>query len=146
MMRLTALLLSLVVCLAGCDQKEAGQEGKVVNKQADQQEKVARKQADQEEKAVEAPADQEEKAVNAILKLGGMVKRDENLPGEPVVGISLSKTKVTDSDLKDLKELRGLQELYLGDTQITDAGLKNLKELNGLMALTSAAPRSRTPA
>ncbi len=94
-MRVIALLLSLAVCLAGCDQKQA---------------------------------DPEEKVVNAILKLGGTVERDEKLPGRPVVEVHLEGPKVTDSDLKNLKELKGLQELWLSYTQITDAGLKDLKQ------------------
>jgi uncharacterized protein YceK len=47
-------------------------------------------------------ADREEGAVNAFLKLGGRVARDEKLPGRPVARIDLSRTKVMDSDLKDL--------------------------------------------
>ncbi|MCX5669841.1 MAG: hypothetical protein NTU94_00770, partial [Planctomycetota bacterium] len=77
----------------------------------------------------------EEKAVNAILKLGGEVTRDEKLPGRPIVEVYLISTPVTDSDLKDLKELKGLQELVLTSTRITDAGLKDLKELNDLQRL-----------
>jgi hypothetical protein len=81
------------------------------------------------------PAAQEEKAVNAILKLGGKVHRFETLPGRPVVYVALSSTKVTDSDLKELKELKALKDLDLSYTQITDAGLKELKELKGLQTL-----------
>jgi len=80
-------------------------------------------------------AGREERAVSAIIKLGGGVTRDAKLPGRPVVGVDLRDTKVTDSDLKDLKELRGLQVLDLSDNKITDAGLKNLKELKGLRTL-----------
>jgi len=106
MMRQITLLLLLAVCLAGCGQKQAVREEKVVKKQADQ----------------------EEEAVSAILKLGGKVERDETLPGRPIVEVDLSKTKVTDSDLKDLKELKDLQRLNLSGTHITDAGLKDLKQ------------------
>jgi hypothetical protein len=82
-------------------------------------------------------AEQEEKAVNAILKLGGKVARDESLPGRPVVVVYFypSQPQMTDAGLKELKELKGLQRLYLGGTQITDAGLKELKELKGLQGL-----------
>ncbi|MCX5654840.1 MAG: hypothetical protein NTY65_09365 [Planctomycetota bacterium] len=124
MMRLIALLLSLAVCLAGCGQTQAVRE-----------EKAVKKQAGQEEKAVEKQAGQEGDAVSAILKLGGKVERDEALPGRPIVEVDLSKTKVTDADLKGMKELKGLQRLLLGDTTITDAGLKDLKELKGLKNL-----------
>ena len=81
------------------------------------------------------PADQEEKAVNAILQLGGRVTRDENLPGRPVVKVDLGLPRITDAGLKDLKELKGLRELWLDSTKITDAGLKELKELKELERL-----------
>ena len=77
----------------------------------------------------------EERAVNAILKLDGKVTRDETLPGRPVVLVDLCGTQITDVGLKDLKELKGLQTLWLHDTQITDTGLKELKELKGLQEL-----------
>jgi hypothetical protein len=77
----------------------------------------------------------EDKAVSAILNLGGRVTRDEELPGRPVAGIDLMGTKVTDSDLKDLKNLKGLRGLGLRGTKITDAGLKDLRELKGLQLL-----------
>ena len=76
----------------------------------------------------QSQAVREEKAVSAILKLGGEVFRDEKLPGRPVYGVDLRNTKVMDADLKNLKELKGLQELWLNDTQITDTGLKELKQ------------------
>jgi len=77
----------------------------------------------------------EERAVNAILQLRGEVTRDEELPGRPIVAVHLVRTKVTDSDLKDLKEFKGLRNLSLNETRITDAGLKDLKELKGLQKL-----------
>ena len=107
MTRHIVLLLPLVVCLSGCSQNQ-----------------VARDQSAGEDKAVQS-----------IEAVGGRVARDEKLPGRPVVAVDLGDTNVTDSDLKDLKELKGLQDLDLGFTQITDAGLKNLKELKGLQSL-----------
>ena len=77
----------------------------------------------------------EKRAVNAILNSGGHVTRDENLPGRPVVFVFFYDSKVTDADLKALKELKGLKELRLWATQITDAGLEALKELTGLRVL-----------
>jgi hypothetical protein len=55
--------------------------------------------------------------------LGGKEQRDGELPGQPIVDVSLRDTKATDSDLKELKCLRWLE---LVNTQITDAGLKDL--------------------
>ena len=78
------------------------------------------------------PATPEDKAVSAILKLGGAVVRDEKLPGQPVVQVQLFHKPFTDSDLKYLKELKGLQMLNLEGTRITDAGLKDLRQLKDL--------------
>ena len=83
----------------------------------------------------QSQAVREERAVNAVLKLGGDMTRDEELPGRPVVIVRLHGPKVTNASLKDLKELKGLQLLDLGHTQITDAGLKDLKELKHLQQL-----------
>ena len=85
------------------------------------------------------PASPEEKAVSAVLKLGGRVVRDEKLPGRPVIAVYLDH--VTDSDLKDLKELKGLRMLGLSYTKITDAGLKDLKELRNLQTLNLGGTR-----
>jgi hypothetical protein len=82
------------------------------------------------------PADEaEEKAVRAIEQLGGRITRDDKAEGPPVVRVDLSKTQVTDAELKELQELKGLQDLALVGTQVTDAGLKELKDLKGLQTL-----------
>ena len=70
----------------------------------------------------QSQAVREEKAVSAILKLGGQVVRDEKLPGWPVVFINMSSLTVTDADLKELKELKGLREFNLVATKIKDHG------------------------
>jgi len=106
MTRYFALLLPLVVCLSGCGQPAARQ-----------------------------ASGQEDKAVQSIEALGGRVYRDEKLPGRPVVEVYLGDTKITDPDLKVLKELKGLKIIDLTNTRITDAGLENLKELQGLQTL-----------
>ena len=80
----------------------------------------------------QGPSAREEKAVQAIEVLGGLVTRDETLPGRPVVEVDLSRTPITDASLEQLKELKDLRELRLSETPITDAGLKNLKEFKGL--------------
>src|SRR5207253_160541 len=73
-------------------------------------------------------------AIEAIKKLGGRVEVDAKRPGQPVVGVDLDNTKVTDAGLKVLKELKSLQFLDLGD-KVTDAGLKELRELKNLQTL-----------
>jgi uncharacterized protein YceK len=99
MIRHFALLLPVIACLSGCGQPAARQ-----------------------------PSGQEEKAVNAIEALGGKVKRDDKLPGRPVVEVDLGGTKVTDTGLKDLKELKNLKFLCLAGTKISSAGLKDLQQ------------------
>jgi hypothetical protein len=76
-------------------------------------------------------------AVNAMEKLGGMVDWENNKPGNPVVGVRFffGSSKVTDADLKGLKEFKSLQHLELSGNQVTDAGLRELKELKSLQQL-----------
>ncbi|MCH8921945.1 MAG: hypothetical protein IIA67_02215 [Planctomycetes bacterium] len=49
-----------------------------------------------------------------------------------VTVVNLYETKVTDADLKYLKELTYLVELNLSDTNVTDAGMKPISQLNRL--------------
>src|SRR5262249_4535489 len=74
-------------------------------------------------------------AVKLVEKLGGIVTVDAKQPGKPVVGVDLERTKVTDADLKELKQLKHLQWLILYGNNVTDAGLKELKELKNLRLL-----------
>jgi internalin A len=74
-------------------------------------------------------------AVKAVEKLGGRVIVDTKRPGKPVVGVDLDRTKVTDADLKELKELKSLRKLDLTGTKVTDAGVKELKVLKSLEVL-----------
>jgi Leucine-rich repeat (LRR) protein len=52
-----------------------------------------------------------------------------------VTSLSLSESKVTDAGLKELKNLKNIQEFDLWDTQLTDEGLKELKDLTNLKVL-----------
>jgi hypothetical protein len=52
-----------------------------------------------------------------------------------VIFLHFDGTKVTDADLKHLKDLPQIRLLGLGKTQITDAGLANLKGLSQLQWL-----------
>src|SRR5262245_20180551 len=98
-------------------------------------------------------------AVKVIEKLGGKVKRPDKRPDNPVIGVDLERskgtdadlqelkqvqslqtlnlkvTKITDAELRGLKEVKSLQELWLDETKVTDAGLKELKELKSLQRL-----------
>jgi len=62
--------------------------------------------------------DSKEEAIGAIKELGGDVAFDEKNPGEPV-SVDFTFTKVTDSGLRQLKEMTNLQTLYLVDTRWT---------------------------
>jgi thiol-disulfide isomerase/thioredoxin len=75
----------------------------------------------------------ERAAVRAVEALGGKVSQEGE--GESTITVDLSGTRVTDAELKKLKELKGLQTLYLDGARVTDAGLKELKELKGLRKL-----------
>jgi internalin A len=83
----------------------------------------------------------ENQAVKAIEKLGGGVARDKMVKGRPVFAVVLAFTKVTDADLKCLKDIPGLKALHLISTKVTDAGLREVKDLKGLeeLNLTSTA-------
>ncbi|HKB35053.1 MAG TPA: alpha/beta hydrolase fold domain-containing protein [Gemmataceae bacterium] len=85
--------------------------------------------------AVAAKAD-EAAVVRMVERLGGFVTRDAKRPGKPVVGVNLEFTKVTDTGLKELKELKHLQTLNLDHTEVTDAGLTHLKGLPQLRTLS----------
>jgi internalin A len=74
-------------------------------------------------------------AVKALEKLGANLIVDTSRSGKPVVNVMLSGKMITDTSLKDLKELKSLKWLTLSDTQITDAGLKELKQLKDLQTL-----------
>ena len=82
-----------------------------------------------------APAradDAEDKAAAFVEKLGGSVTRDEKRPGNPVVRVNLSQSKVTDADLRFLAPLQSVTSLDLSLTGISDAGLKELAALPNL--------------
>jgi beta-lactamase regulating signal transducer with metallopeptidase domain/Leucine-rich repeat (LRR) protein len=84
--------------------------------------------------AIESSADQA-KTIAEIKKLGGKVTVDEKSPGKPVIGVDLRATKVTDSGLERLKDLRQLQSILLQSPKVTDAGMEHLKGLSQLRQL-----------
>ncbi len=74
-----------------------------------------------------APRDDPDPA-KRVEQLGGTIARDDTQPGKPVIEVNLALKKVTDADLKELKELKQLTTLNLGSTKVTDAGVKELQE------------------
>ena len=73
--------------------------------------------------------EKEDKAVKAIEKLGAVITRG---PNGQIESIDFRGTPVADADLKNLKDISGLQTIYLGRTKITDAGLEHLKAVKSL--------------
>src|SRR4051812_29653768 len=72
-------------------------------------------------------------ALAALEKLGAGIIRDKTKPEKPVVGVDLSSTTVTDTDLVHLRELKNLQAVSLGYcSDVTDKGVAHL---NGLTAI-----------
>jgi internalin A len=75
-------------------------------------------------------------AIREIERLGGIVQRDNKLPGRAVVGVDFGgREGVGDKDLSLLKSLTDLTTLNLTITHITDAGLEELRELKKLTDL-----------
>ena len=79
-----------------------------------------------------------ERAEVAFQRLGGVIVRDNDAPGRPVVRVDLGRTvnrrcgAVTDADLRYLDGLESLEALGLAGTRVTDAGLAHLHGLTRL--------------
>jgi Leucine-rich repeat (LRR) protein len=58
---------------------------------------------------------------------------------DDVISLTLVYTAVTVEGLKELKELKNLEALFLGATKVTDEGLKELKSLKNLQTLSLAS-------
>jgi hypothetical protein len=76
-----------------------------------------------------------DRAVALVDRLGGQIERDAQAPGQPVVGIRLATTRVSDQDLGTLRSLPSLRSLDLAQTRISDAGLALLQGHEGLRSL-----------
>ena len=68
------------------------------------------------------------------------IVREDNAPGQPVVGVWLHGSGATDALLKELASLKQLRTLGIfgnpyAPTQVTDAGMKELAALNQLQTL-----------
>jgi hypothetical protein len=89
--------------------------------------------------------DAEDRAVATVTNLGGSVVGDDTDPTRPVVEIRLTKSKVTDSDLKQLAVLEGPGSVRLNRKMIIDMALKELAALKNLkeLYLYSASPARR---
>lgn len=101
----------------------------------------------------------EAQAIKEIQRRGGRVKGDDNLPGRPVKAVYfpgdtrfgsqdvqllkplknlrllILRGKVTDADLKNIKELKQLKDLNISSTQVTDAAMKEVSDLKELTIL-----------
>ena len=61
-----------------------------------------------------------------IEKLGGEVTFEENRPGKPVVGVSISGIALTDAAMECIGRLADLERLDLCGSRVTDAELAAL--------------------
>src|SRR5262249_23630695 len=78
----------------------------------------------------------EDQTIEFIEDLGGVVTRDEEAAGEPVIEVILANTRATDADLKKITErLKHVRKLNLSATQVTGAGLAHLAPLKSLEEL-----------
>jgi Leucine-rich repeat (LRR) protein len=75
--------------------------------------------------------------IGLLHALSNAKTKDGKRPSGPgdVTSLDLRRTRVTDAGLKELKEFKNLETLYLSRTMVTDAGLKELKELEHLPML-----------
>jgi hypothetical protein len=76
-----------------------------------------------------------DRALALVERLGGQVERDLQAPGQPVVGIRLATTRVSDNELGPLRSLSTLRSLDLAQTRISDTGLALLRGHEGLRSL-----------
>jgi hypothetical protein len=76
-----------------------------------------------------------DRIVALVERLGGQIERNLQAPGQPVVGIRLATTRVTDNELGTLRSLSTLRSLDLAQTRISDAGLALLRGHEGLRSL-----------
>ena len=79
----------------------------------------------------------ESAAIATVERLGGTLRRDENRPGNPVVGVFLRETQAVDGDLEPLQAFRELQTLDVGQTRITGTGFRHLRTLAKLEHLAA---------
>jgi hypothetical protein len=84
----------------------------------------------------EPTSNAEDRIVKAVEKLGGKAAHLDDDPAKPIIKVDLAGAKVTDAGLKELADLKGLNELDLSATNVTDAELKALADLTGLGTLS----------
>src|SRR5579871_2957585 len=85
---------------------------------------------------LEPIAESETHATQIVENLEGIVVHEGKDPTKPIIEVRLPFSKVTDSDLRELKALKSLKRLNLDDTKITDAGLKYLANSKELEEIT----------
>jgi hypothetical protein len=143
-------LISLATLLSGCDSNDSNRPT---------------------EPAADPAA--EKAAEDAVIELGGLVRRADDVPGRPVVFVSLVRfnqtpttdedvrliqpmtqvrevvlnycPEVTDAGLAHLKDLVHIQNLALHGTKVTDAGLENLAAMTKMKHLDLVFTRVRGP-
>lgn len=81
-------------------------------------------------------------ALAALQRWEAQIERDDKAPGNPVVGVTITKGDFADEDLRHLRAFPQLRKLLINGENITDAGLEILAGLDQLAELTMF-PRTR---
>src|SRR5437868_15459383 len=77
----------------------------------------------------------EDETVALVELLGGKVEKDVQEPDHPVVTVLLGHTDVTNDQLKRIRSLPKLRELWLQGTKITDKGMDCLQSMKSIKVL-----------
>jgi internalin A len=74
-------------------------------------------------------------AIQTIQLFQGEIKRNEAVPGKPIISVNFYDKALTNEDLKTVTALTGLRSLSLGRTRVTDRGIEYLLALPDLQKL-----------
>jgi hypothetical protein len=75
----------------------------------------------------------------SVTKLGGQIEQSPQLDNTTFVWVGINDRPITDEDMKllrGLQHVKGLRTLGLNKTKITDVGLKELQDLKELENLS----------
>lgn len=84
------------------------------------------------DEAVTTEEKDSEAALHMVEFVGGFVQRDDS---QGVIGLDLSNSWVTDTDLESLAAIENLQVIQLGNTSVSDVGLEFLAPLKQVKVL-----------
>jgi len=87
------------------------------------------------------PNGAEAEAIRFVEQLGGVILRNDQKPGKPVMEVGLTGADLTDDGVAELAGLKALTSLRIGATGITDEGLKHLAGMTALTELNIGETR-----